>query len=144
MSHSTIIKTMPQHDLINELRFFIKGASEKERCNPVDLTKSAVTLLRCLPASRVAVFEYFSKVFDKAARNYIDAIETEIKTGVIPPIPESDQIIISDVHTVLISVVNEDPVAWAPLISSWSLDLLGETSSKYAGRAHFSSSEYIT
>lgn len=159
MSQSTIVRSMSQQDLMSELRFFIKGASKKDKCNLVDLTKSALTLLKCLPASKVAVFDYFSKVFDKAALNYIDAIEvkliefleilikilvlqTEIKTGKMPSIPESDELIVSDIHTVLVSFINENPVAWAPTISTWSLELLGETSSKYAGRAHFSSSKY--
>lgn len=78
MSQSTVMRNTPQQDLMNELRFFIKGASKKEKCNPIDLTKSSLTLLKCLPASRVAVFEYFSKVFDKAALNYIDAIEVSL------------------------------------------------------------------
>lgn len=76
MSQSTLVRSIPQ-DLMKELRYFLKGASKKEKCNPVDLTKSALTLIKCLPASRVAVFEYFSKVFDKAAMNYITAIEVK-------------------------------------------------------------------
>lgn len=77
MSQPTIVRNMPQ-DLVKELRFFLKGTSKKEKCNPVDLTKSALTLLKCLPASKAAVFEYFSKVFDKAAINYITAIEVKL------------------------------------------------------------------
>lgn len=79
MSQTTtaVVRNMPQQDLMKELRFFLKGASKREKCNPVDLTKSSLTLLKCLPASRVAVFEYFSKVFDKAALNYITAIEVK-------------------------------------------------------------------
>lgn len=60
----------------------------------------------------------------------------------MPSIPESDEVVVSDIHTVLVSLINENPVAWAPTISSWSLELLGETSSKYSGRAHFSSSKF--
>lgn len=32
---------------------------------------------------------------------------------------------IPEIHTVLIEIVNENPQAWAPLVASWSLDLLG-------------------
>lgn len=59
----------------------------------------------------------------------------------MPPIPESDEVIVSDIHMVLVSLITENSVVWAPTISTWSLELLGETSSKYAGRAHFSSSK---
>lgn len=75
MSQCTVVRNMPQQDLLKELRFFLKGASKKEKCNAVDLTKSALILLKCLPASRVAVFEYFSRLFDNTALNYINAIE---------------------------------------------------------------------
>lgn len=59
----------------------------------------------------------------------------------MPTIPESDEVVVSDIHMVLVAFINENPVTWAPTISTWSLELLGETSSKYAGRAQFSSSE---
>ncbi|KAJ8941236.1 hypothetical protein NQ318_015668 [Aromia moschata] len=76
------------------------GATKKEKCNPLDLAKSALTLLKCLPASRTAIFEYFCDVFDNAALNYIEGIETEIKTGKLPPLLESDELVISEIHTV--------------------------------------------
>lgn len=75
ISQSTVIRTAPQQDLMNELRFFIRGTTKKEKCSPLDLTKSSLILLKCLPASRVAIFEYFSKVFESAALNYIEGIE---------------------------------------------------------------------
>lgn len=75
ISHSTVIRTVPQQDLMSELRFFIRGTTRKEKCSPLDLTKSSLTLLKSLPACRVAIFEYFSKVFDNAALNYIEGIE---------------------------------------------------------------------
>ncbi|KAJ8931709.1 hypothetical protein NQ314_015356 [Rhamnusium bicolor] len=140
ISHSTVIRNVPQQDLLSELRFFIRGATKKEKCNPLDLTKSALTLLKCLPASRVAIFEYFCKVFENASLNYIEGIETEIKTGKLPPISEADELVISEIHVVLITLITENATAWAPTISTWSLELLGEISTKYSGRAHISSS----
>lgn len=77
-SQTTLIRSLPQQDLMNDLKFFIKGTAKKEKCNSVDLTKYSLTLLKCLPAARVAAFEYFSKVFDKASFNYIEAIEVRI------------------------------------------------------------------
>ncbi|CAH1156206.1 unnamed protein product [Phaedon cochleariae] len=137
-SQSTIVRNVPQQDLSNELKFFVKGATKKEKCNPLDLTKSALTLLKSLPASRVAVLEYFRFIFDNAALNYIKAIETEIKTGSFLTVPETDEVIVSEIHTLLSVLISGNSVAWAPMISTWSLELLGEISSKYSGRAHFS------
>ncbi|KAJ8920161.1 hypothetical protein NQ315_011822 [Exocentrus adspersus] len=138
ISNSTVVRTVPQQDLMHELRFFIRGAIKKEKCSSLDLTKTALTLLKCLPASRTAIFEYFCKVFDTAALNYINGIETEIKTGNLPPVSESDEIVVSEIHGVLTSLITENAAAWAPTISAWSLELLGEISTKYSGRAHIS------
>ncbi|CAG9854734.1 unnamed protein product [Phyllotreta striolata] len=135
---ATVVRTAPQHDLMNELNFFLKGATKKETCNPIDLAKSSLILLKSLPPTKTAVFEYFCEVFDNAVKCYIQGIETEIKTGKLPPPSETDELIVSDIHTVLSSLIADNPVAWAPTISTWSLELLGEISSKYSGRAHFS------
>jgi integrator complex subunit 5 len=138
MSHATVIRSAPQQDLINELHTFIKGALKLERCNPLDLTKTALRLLKNIPAARAALFEYFSNVFGEAASYYIQAIETEIKTGELPTTSETDEAVVSEIHLVLIGFVADNATAWAPIVSTWSLDLLGEISTKFAGRAHIS------
>lgn len=51
---------------------------------------------------------------------------------------EYDDAIITEIHTVLCSFISANAEAWAPIISTWSLELLGEISTKYAGRAHVS------
>ncbi|XP_072378563.1 integrator complex subunit 5 [Diabrotica undecimpunctata] len=138
-SAATVVRTVPQQDLMNELNFFLKGASKKEPYSNVDLTKSALTLLKCLPPTKVAVFEYFRGVFENAAKSYVQGLETEINTGKLPPPSEIDELMVSEIHTVLSTLIADNPVAWAPTISTWSLELLGEISTKYCGRAHFSS-----
>lgn len=75
LSHTTVIRNAPQQDLLNELHTFIKGALKLERCNSLDLTKTALRLLKNIPAARVALFEFFSNVFSEAAANYIKAVE---------------------------------------------------------------------
>ncbi|XP_057653331.1 integrator complex subunit 5 isoform X1 [Diorhabda carinulata] len=136
---TTVVRTAPQQDLMNELNFFLKGVTKKELCNEIDLTKSALILLKCLPSTKIAVLEYLCSVFENAAKIYVQALETEINTGKAPLSSEDDELIVSDIHSVLSTLIADNPVAWAPLISSWSLELLGEISSKYSGRAHFSS-----
>lgn len=75
LSHTAVIRNMPQQDLLNELNTFIKGALKLDKCNTLDLSKTALRLLKNLPAARNGLFEYFSNVFTNAATNYIQAIE---------------------------------------------------------------------
>lgn len=134
---STIRNNQPQHDLMEDFRLFIAGTTVNAgRCNPLELTRAALTLLKALPATRDAVFQYFCGVFDNAAQNYILRLEAEIATGNIPPPSEYDEAIISEIHSVLCNFVRSNAEAWAPIISTWSLELLGELSTRYAGRAH--------
>lgn len=66
-------------------------------------------------------------------------MQTEIATGELPPASEFDETTVSEIHTVLCCFVSSNADAWAPIISTWSLELLGELSTKYSGRAHISS-----
>ncbi|KAF7279142.1 hypothetical protein GWI33_007556 [Rhynchophorus ferrugineus] len=138
MPHATLVRNLPQHNLLKELKVFIIGTSKGDRQKTTELTKTALLLLRKLPACRGAVFQFFCKVFDTAASNYIQCIETEINTGKLPKVSETDELVISEIHMALITLVSENPIAWAPTISTWSLELLGEISTKYSGRAHIS------
>lgn len=67
-------------------------------------------------------------------------MQTEIKTGELPTTSETDEAVVSEIHLVLIGFVADNATAWAPIVSTWSLDLLGEISTKFAGRAHISTS----
>ncbi|KAJ8976189.1 hypothetical protein NQ317_002238 [Molorchus minor] len=136
------VRYSPQ-DLLGELKFFIRGATKKEKFNPLDLAKSGLTLLKSLPASRSAIYEYFCNVFDSAAANYIKGIETEIKTENYHPCQKSMNWLYLKFIQFLVTLITENPTAWAPSISTWSLELLGEISTKYSGRAHISSNTSV-
>lgn len=69
------IRSASQQDITEELRSFIAGTTRSTKCNPLDLTKTAVSLLKTLPTTREAIFEYFCTVFDNATQNYITRIE---------------------------------------------------------------------
>lgn len=127
-----------QPDILSELNIFISGARQDTKISPLDLSKTALFLLKNLPAARDAILEYFCKLFDIAVSNYIVRIETEIATGQIPETSSKEESTVAEIHTVLCNFVNLNPQAWAPVISTWSLELLGELSTKYAGRAHVS------
>lgn len=79
LQSTTVVRNVPQQNLMNELRFFLKGAtpSKKEKSNPLDVTKSALVLLKGLPACRVGIFDYFRYIFDNAASHYIEGIEVK-------------------------------------------------------------------
>lgn len=67
-----IVRTMKeeQRDIQQELLKFISGAS-KYRSNPLELTKTALFLLKSLPSSRDAVLEFFNKMFDWSLERHI-------------------------------------------------------------------------
>lgn len=76
MSQAPVIRNTSQQDLLNELHIFIKESLKlSDSNNYLDLTKVALRLLKSLPAARPALFEFFSKVFEKAAETYILDIE---------------------------------------------------------------------
>ena len=66
--------------------------------------------------------------------------KTEIKTGELPSHSETDEAVVTEIHSVLVGFIADNPTAWAPIVSTWSLELLGEISTKFAGRAHLSTS----
>ncbi|XP_012524934.1 integrator complex subunit 5 isoform X2 [Monomorium pharaonis] len=129
MLHNTAILS-PQ-EVLAEIRKFISGASRPvHSANTQDVTRTALSLLRNVPAARDAVLEYFCNVFFVAVTKYVRQIETNQNI----PIPEEN--IITEIHTILSSFVNGNPEAWAPIISVWSLDLLGKLSSDYSKRGN--------
>lgn len=118
-------KNLQQPDILSELNSFIIGVSQSSKSNPVNLSKNALFLLKNLPAARDAVLEYFCNVFDAAASNYIKRYETEIATGEMPDTTSKEEMMVVEIHNVLSNFVSQNPQAWAPVISTWSLELLG-------------------
>lgn len=49
---------------------------------------------------------------------------------------EIEEAAVGEVHGALCNYITLNPEIWAPIVSSWSLQLLGELSTRYAGRAH--------
>lgn len=48
------------------------------------------------------------------------------------PVSKQEEEVMGEIHGVLCSFVSSSPQAWAPIISSWSLQLLGRLSSRYS------------
>ncbi|KAJ8666827.1 hypothetical protein QAD02_008489 [Eretmocerus hayati] len=128
-----LIGQLPPADIMLEVRKFISGTSRNSHTtNTLELTRTALSLLQHVPATREAVLEHFCSVFFTAVTKHVRQIETRQ----IGPINEEN--IISEIHLVLSSFVSSHPNAWAPLISAWSLDLLGKLSSDYSKRINLS------
>ena len=75
MSGTSVIKQVPPKDLRVELRAFIAGANRPSTLSQGELLHKALSVMRTLPASREAVFEYLASIFDKFVSNYVNLIE---------------------------------------------------------------------
>ncbi|GFG34362.1 hypothetical protein Cfor_08970 [Coptotermes formosanus] len=136
MSGTSVIKTVPPQDLMTELRTFVAGATRPVKTNPLELARTALSILKTLPAARDAVLEYFCTLFDSAVSKYVTQIENDMCLNSGSSASGHEDATIIEIHVVLCNFVSSNPKAWAPIISTWSLELLGELSSHYAGRAH--------
>ncbi|KYM94915.1 Integrator complex subunit 5 [Cyphomyrmex costatus] len=129
MLHNTA--TLSPQEILSEVRKFISGAVRPtHNTNTQDVTRTALSLLKNVPAAREAVLEYFCNVFFVAVTKYVRQIESNQNIS----IPEEN--IITEIHAILSNFVNGNPEAWAPIISAWSLDLLGKLSSDYSKRGN--------
>lgn len=131
-----MIKAVPPQDLMNDLRTFVAGATRPVKTNPLELARTALSILKTLPAARDAVLEYFCTLFNSAVSKYVTQIETDMCLDSSSSTSGHEDATIVEIHVVLCNFVSSNPKAWAPIISTWSLELLGELSSRYAGRAH--------
>lgn len=77
MLHSTGVLS-PQ-DILVEVRKFISGAVRPTHStSTLDVTRTALTLLRNVPAARDAVLEYFCNVFFIAVTKYVRQLEVSL------------------------------------------------------------------
>lgn len=113
-------------DLILEIHNFVSGATYGAKGRNEELARGAIVLLKTLPAAREAVLEHLCHVFDEAVSQHTREGEEAGGTA--------EESVIPDIHAVLSQFITSNPSSWAPLVSAWSLDLLGQLSSKYAGR----------
>ncbi|XP_064359270.1 integrator complex subunit 5 [Dromaius novaehollandiae] len=130
---------LSSQELAQEIKAFLSGV------DPVHGTKltlkeharCAILLLRSLPPARHAVLEHLRAVFDEhVCTHLLERENGEAGLGVAAgraPGPSLDDVV-QEVQHVLSDFVRANPKAWAPVVSAWSIDLMGQLSSKYAGR----------
>lgn len=129
---------LKQHVLL-ELNQFLQAVTNhrgisKNITAPL-LVRTSLHLLEDLPAAREIVFDYFALVFDVCVGSYVTFATNNPKGGIRPESAsqqEDDSFI--EIQEALENIVNKGPVAWGPLIASWSLDLIGKLSDKYSNK----------
>lgn len=69
--------SLSPQDILAEVRKFISGAVSRpsHSANTQDVTRTALFLLKNVPAARDAVLEYFCSVFFAAVSKYVRQIE---------------------------------------------------------------------
>lgn len=62
-------------DVLSDLRTFVAGAARVGEVNQLNLIKTAISLLKNLPATSEAVLEYFCTVFHNFVSRYLSLLE---------------------------------------------------------------------
>ncbi|XP_065129978.2 integrator complex subunit 5 [Paramisgurnus dabryanus] len=139
--HTPLNNYSPQ-ELALEIKAFISGVDQTQgrKLSVRDHARCAVRLLRTVPACRGAVLEHLRGVYDEYVAAFLQDLEAESEHGGNGTSGGSNasvsnlEDVIKEVHAVLSEFIELSPKAWAPLVSTWAVDLLGQLSSKHAGR----------
>ncbi|KAM4722521.1 neutral alpha-glucosidase AB isoform 3-T3 [Rhinophrynus dorsalis] len=133
-------------ELSLQIKSFLSGSDPQHghKLSARDHARCSLLLLRCLPPARHAVLEHLRSVFHDSVSSFLserDSQETHASSSASsqrrqqPPqsTPGLDEVT-QEVQRVLEEFIRLNPKAWAPLISAWSIELMGQLSSKHAGR----------
>lgn len=134
-SHSHTPQTaLGTQELSQEIKSFINGVDtvQGRKLSVREHARCAVRLLRSVPACRGAVLEHLRSVYDEHVSAFLHNLETDGDAS--SAVSSNLEDIIQEVHGVLSEFIRLNPRAWAPLVSTWAVDLLGQLSSKHAGR----------
>ncbi|XP_030622473.1 integrator complex subunit 5 [Chanos chanos] len=134
--------TYSPQELALEIKAFISGVDQTQgrKLSVRDHARCAVRLLRTVPACRGAVLEHLRGVYDEYVAAFLQDLEAEDENvgndtgGGNNNSVSNLEDVIKEIHGVLLEFIRLNPKAWAPLVSAWAVDLLGQLSSKHAGR----------
>ncbi|XP_029470722.1 integrator complex subunit 5 isoform X2 [Rhinatrema bivittatum] len=121
-------------ELAQEIKAFISGV-DPVHGNKLPLkehARCAIVLLWNLPPARNAALDHLRGVFDEYVSGYLMELESE--NGARAIVGPSLDDIVQEIQSVLSEFICVNPKVWAPVVSAWSIDLMGQLSSKYAGR----------
>lgn len=121
--------SLPKPEVVlQQLQVFLSGATRIAKVKNAEVAQAAIILLKSTEAARDAALEHAYNLFDESVNTFLK-LELEDRSSEI-----TNDTIVQEVHKVLSEYVEKEPETWAPVISTWSLDLLGYLSSKYADR----------
>ncbi|CAI5798188.1 Hypothetical predicted protein [Podarcis lilfordi] len=129
--------SLSSQELAQEIKAFLSGVDplHGNKLTLKEHARCAILLLRSLPPARSAVLDHLRGVFDEYVCTYL--LDLESSEGGLGSIrsqgPNLDDVV-QEIQAVLSEFVRMNPKAWAGLVSAWSIDLMGQLSSKYAGR----------
>nr|XP_020653120.1 integrator complex subunit 5 [Pogona vitticeps] len=129
--------SLSAQELAQEIKAFLSGVDpvHGNKLTIKEHARCAILLLRNLPPARGAVLDHLRGVFDEYVCTYLMDLESsENGMGSIRSQGPNLDDVVQEIQAVLSDFVRMDPKAWAALVSTWSIDLMGQLSSKYAGR----------
>ncbi|XP_050813177.1 integrator complex subunit 5 [Gopherus flavomarginatus] len=128
---------LSSQELAQEIKAFLSGVDpvHGNKLTIKEHARCAILLLRSLPPARSAVLDHLRNVFDEYVCTYLLELESsEAGLGARRTQGPNLDDVVQEIQNVLSEFVRMNPKAWAPVVSAWSIDLMGQLSSKYAGR----------
>ncbi|ODM91886.1 Integrator complex subunit 5, partial [Orchesella cincta] len=101
-----------------------------------DTTHSGMFLLRHMPCARDAVFDFISTAYEEFVKEYIAQVVDLSSLGNIK-YAEEEGALLEDIHAAFILYLESCGQIWAPILSQWTLQLLGQLSSQFSNKAVF-------
>ncbi|XP_071821921.1 integrator complex subunit 5-like isoform X2 [Apostichopus japonicus] len=115
--------------MLKNIHAFVKGANrDNQKLTIEEHARCSLELLQTIPAARLAALEYLCHVFDESVNSYLYEMEGKGHTG------NKIDDVITETHQILKKFIERNPTGWAPIISRWSIELLGRISSNYGNR----------
>ena len=134
--------------VMTDLRTFLNGLSglpstskSRTEVDSTEVVKTATNLLKNFPAAREAVLFYFCQVIDESIKLHLSQsqAQSDNQTAKKRLVEKEDAVAL--IHEALSSLIKWNPKGWAPIISTWSLRLLGRMSSYHTPHLQVSRSE---
>lgn len=127
---------MESENLLQEVRSFVSASKSQDNVTVLERSKSAIILMRSLPCARAAVLEQICEIFQQAVHKHIIESDRQDLLGTAQVTDVDSQVyeVIQSIYDTLLEFINKNHEAWAPIIAKWSVYLLGQLSTKYAGQ----------